>query len=80
VNPEELKLPELEPTVFASSVFLRKEWVMDPPPFIARRLPEELLSQIYKIKIQGLSQIAEFQSQINAVEARVFGQIAEILP
>lgn len=31
MNPKKMKLPEVEKSVLASNLHLRREWVMDPP-------------------------------------------------
>jgi len=79
MNPEEMKLPELEKSVFASKVFLRKEWVMDPPPWIVSRLRDDLIVDIYRIKMKHLAELAKIEVQILELESRMFNEIAKAM-
>ena len=79
MDPQEMKLPELEQSAITSNVLLRREWVMDPPPWIMQRLPEDLVVNIYRIKMEGIAEIAELESQMKVVEAKVYRGIAEVI-
>ena len=74
MNLDELELPQVESSAITSAAYLRKEWRMDPPYL---RLSEHLIREIYRIRLQGLAEVAGFESQIKAVEARVFAEVAE---
>lgn len=65
MNPEEMKLPEMEKSVYSdlSKLFVRKEWVMDPPPFLREILPKEILIDVYRAKLRHLAKVAELESQ-----------------
>ncbi len=77
MNHREMKLPELESSVFASNVFLHREWVMDPPPWIVQKLRPVLLENIYRIKMKHLAELSKIEVQIKEVEARMFSEIAK---
>jgi glycerol-3-phosphate dehydrogenase len=82
MGPEEMKLAEMEKAIYEidpSKYSIRKEWVMDPPPFIIRRLPDDILFEIYKTKIQHLAKVSELMSQINQVEAEMQNSVAELM-
>lgn len=61
------------------SVFLSKEWVMDPPPWIAVKLEERILKDIYRVKAKTLAEVAELEMKIKGAEARMFNEIAAIM-
>lgn len=69
---DELTLPEM------GQVFLKKEWVMDPPPWIAIKLPDEVVQQIYAIKVRHLAEIAELGVRSKQIEAGMFNEIAKL--
>jgi len=76
MNPEKLELPHVESSAITVSAYLRREWRIDPPYL---RLPEDIYWEVFRIRLQGLAEVAGFESQIKAVEARVFSEIAERL-
>lgn len=77
MNPEKMKLPEMEKSVFASNVFLRREWVEDPPPWIVSRLRDDLVVDIYRIKMNHLAELAKIEVQIKEIESKMFSEIAK---
>jgi hypothetical protein len=77
---EKMQLPQLEPAAFTAGLLLQKEWYMDPPPMIMQALPEDILFGIHRIRLQGLAEIADLQSKMKAVEARVLAEVAEAMP
>ena len=77
MNHEEMKLPEMEKSVFASSVLMHKEWVMDPPPWIISRLHDDLIIDIYRIKMDHLAEVTKLEAQIREIESRMFSEIAK---
>jgi hypothetical protein len=79
MSPDEMKLPELEKSVFASTLFLRKEWVMDPPPWIVSRLRDDLLVNIYAIKMKYLAELAKIEIKTKEIESRMFSDIAKAM-
>lgn len=82
MGPEEMKLADMEKAVYEidpSKYSIKKEWVMDPPPFIIRRLPDDILFEIYKTKIQHLAKVSELMSQINQVEAEMQNSVVKIM-
>ena len=76
MDPKEMKLTELENLSIVSAPFLRREWVIDPAQL---RLPDDVIKNVTKIKLRGLAEVAQFESQIKAVEAKVFAELAEVL-
>ena len=79
MNPEDFKLPEFDQIAYSARKVYLKEWVIDPPPWILRRFSDELVAEIYKIKMEGLAEITEIESQKLAVEGKVLRGIAKIL-
>ena len=79
MNPEGFQLPEYDPSAFSLKKVYLKEWSIDPPPWIIRRLTDELVVEMLKIKMEGLAEIAEIESQKLAVEAKVFRSIAKMM-
>jgi len=61
------------------SVFLSKEWVMDPPPWIAFKLDERILMDMYRVKLVNLAKVAELEIQAKKIEQDMYRQISEIL-
>jgi hypothetical protein len=79
MNVEDMKLQESEKSVFASSLSLRKEWYMDPPPWIISRLDERILVDIYKIKMTHLAELVKIEIKIKELESRMFSEIAKTI-
>lgn len=77
MNPEEMKLPEMERSVFASNILIHKEWVMDPPSWIVSRLHDDLIIDIYRIKMDHLAEVTKLEAQIREIESRMFSKIAK---
>ena len=73
MRPEEMKLPEVGKSWLSTEPF-RREWVMDPPPWI--RLPDDLVVDIYRIKMNYLVQLTKIEMQIKELEGKMFGEIA----
>jgi hypothetical protein len=72
LKPEDkLKLPDMERAEYLSSAFLRKEWVMDPPPFIWERLKDEVLINILKAKMKYLAEIARLEARAKEIESKM---------
>jgi hypothetical protein len=74
-----MKLPELESAVFASNVYLKKEWVIDPPPWIIDKLRPIVVERVYAIKMKHLAEVAKIESQIKQVEARMYAETAKAM-
>jgi hypothetical protein len=66
-------------TLAEESVFLSKEWVMDPPPWIAVKLDERILKEIYRQKVNALAKVAGLEIQAKQIEQDMYNQISEIL-
>ena len=49
------------------AVFLKKEWVIDPAPWIAAKLDERILQDIYRIKVEALVKVAELDIQFKQI-------------
>jgi hypothetical protein len=61
------------------SAFLSREWVMDPPPWIAVKLDERILVDIYRIKLDALAKVADLEIQAKKIEQDMYHQIARTL-
>lgn len=79
MKPEDMKLPNLENVEFLSSAFFRREWVMDPPPFIWWRLKENILVSALKIKMKYRAELAKLEAQAKEIEGKMFEEIAQTL-
>ena len=82
MGPEDMKLAEMEKEIYAldsNKIRIRKEWVMDPPPFIIRKLPDDILFGIYKVKLERLAKVSELSSRINLEEANMYNEVAEMM-
>lgn len=79
MNTEGFQLPEYDPSTYSVRRVYLKEWVTDPPPWIIGRIPDELVSEMLRIKMEGLAEIAQIESQKLAIEEKVFRSIAKIL-
>lgn len=73
MGEREFKLAEME------SVFLQKEWVIDPPPLIAAKLDERILQEIYRIRVETLAQVAELEIQTKQIQRDMYRQVAKAL-
>ncbi len=69
----DLTLPEM------GQVFLQKEWVMDPPPWIVPLLQEDVIQQIYRIKMKRLAELARLEVQAMQVKVAMLDDIAKVL-
>ncbi|HSG27358.1 MAG TPA: hypothetical protein VLA34_02670 [Candidatus Krumholzibacterium sp.] len=58
---------------------IRLEWVMDPPPFIIDKLSDEVMTEVFQAKMEGLARIAKLEAQMKEVEAEVFQKIAKTI-
>lgn len=76
---KDVKLPESEKAIFRTEALLRNEWVTDPPPWIISRLRDDIIIDIYKIKMRGLAELAEIEKQIKEIESRMFSDIEKSL-
>ena len=79
MNGDQMKLPQVENSAFTSARYLQLEWHIDPAPWVIQRLPDDLVRDIYRIKIQGLAKVVDIQMKQLAVQAEVYTQIAEVL-
>ena len=61
------------------SAFLSREWVMDPPPWIAVKLDERILVDIYRVKLEALAKVADLEIQAKKIEQDMYHQIARTL-
>jgi hypothetical protein len=78
MDPKELKLPEMPSYSIATATLLRHEWVIDAPD-LRVRFPDDVVKEAWRIKLQGLAEVAGLESQIKAVEARVLTETAKAL-
>ncbi len=72
MRPEEMKLTEPEKFGLASKIAFNPDWVIDPPPWIIARLPDDILVDVYKTKLEHLAEIAK-------IESRMFSKVAEVM-
>ena len=77
-----MKLADMEKEIYAvdpNRVSIRREWVMDPPPFILRRLPDDIVFGMYRVKLGHLAKISELAGEINRVESNMYNEVAEMM-
>lgn len=79
MDPKEMALTELAPGA-QTTLMYHLEWVMDPPPFILRRLPDDLVQNIYRVKMQHLARAAELEAELVKVRGAMYQEIAKIMP
>jgi len=79
MNPSDLKLPAVDRSMFVSDVFLKREWVMDPPPFIIDRLQDDLIRKIYEIKMRHLAEMAKLEIKAKEIESAMFAEVAQAM-
>ena len=79
MDPEDMALTELPPEAQSIPMY-HLEWVMDPQPFILRRLPEDLVQNIYRVKMQHLARAAELEARLVTVRGEMYQEIAKIMP
>jgi hypothetical protein len=79
MGPEEIKLPQVHASSFLTAAQFHKEWVIDPPPFLLRCLSEDQVKAIYKVKLEGLAQIARLEIQMKEIEATTFEKVGKLL-
>ena len=81
MSPNGLELTEL-PAEAISHLNLKYhlEWVMDPPPFILKRFPEELIQNIYRVKMRHLANVAELEARLVQARGEMYAEIAKVIP
>jgi hypothetical protein len=62
-----------------AEVFLEKEWVMDPPNWVASVLDDRILVDIYRVKVEALAELAELQIRQKKIEHDMYRKMAEML-
>jgi hypothetical protein len=77
MSPQEMKLPDLERAEFTSRAFISPEWVIDPA-FLTRLKPD-IAIKIVGLRMHHLSERMRLEAQIKESEARMFGDMAELL-
>lgn len=79
MSPDNLELTELAPEAY-SHLKYHLEWVMDPPPFILKRFPDDLIQNIYRVKMQHLAKVAELEAELIKARGAMFADIAKVIP
>jgi hypothetical protein len=81
MSPNGIELTEL-PAEAISHLNLKYhlEWVMDPPPFILKRFPEELVQNIYRVKMKHLAKVAELEARLVQARGEMYADIANVIP
>ena len=75
MNPEDMKVSNYGDLEFSALKHIPIAWVIDPP-WILRRLDEDLVAKIIQIKLEGHAEIMELESKITARLAKVYKGIA----
>ena len=76
---EEIKLPDSKQVEFLSSAFYRKEWVMDPPPFVWWKIREDIILSVLQTKMKYLAKLSKLEAQAKVIEGQMFEEIAQNL-
>ncbi len=82
MGPEDMKLADMEKAIYAvdpNKVGIMKEWIMDPPPFILRRLPDDIVFGMYRVKLEHLAKISDLAGEINRVESNMYNEVAGMM-
>jgi hypothetical protein len=79
MNPEELKLTHVNKEAIISDAVFRNAWVTDPPPHYLHRMPDELVTKIYGIKMRHLSRLAKIEAQIKEIEAEMYNDLVKAM-
>lgn len=79
MSPDEFELTELAPEAYTNLKY-HLEWMMDPPPFILKRFPDDLIHNIYRIKMLHLAKVAELEAQLIKARGEMFADIAKVIP
>jgi hypothetical protein len=81
MNSEEMRLPHLEKSAFVTGpvaeLRFHPEWYIDPAFW--KRLPDDRLVNIYRIKMKYLAQLTKIEMQIKDLEGDMFNEMAEAL-
>ncbi len=75
---DDMRLPNVSETAI-TALAKNWEWYMDPPPFLTRILPDDILVNIHRVKIQHFAELAKIESRIKLNEAKMLNEMAEIL-
>jgi hypothetical protein len=79
MDSKEMRLPQLDEPVLMSNAVLRREWVMDPPPWIVQKLRPSVVEGIYRVKMKRLAEVAKIEIQMKEIEAKMYGDIAKLM-
>ena len=74
---EEIRLPDSKQVEFLSSAFYRKEWVMDPPPFVWWKIREDILISVLQTKMKYLGKLSKLEAQAKEIEGQMYEEIAK---
>ena len=74
---EEVRLPDAKQVEFLSSTFLRKEWVMDPPPFVWWKMRDDVLVNVLQTKMKYLAKFSKLEAQAKEIEGQMYEEIAQ---
>ncbi len=78
MSPNPMTLPDL-PQPLSAQLRFHPEWVMDPPWVFLEKFDEELVREIFRIKMQHLAKAAQLEAQIVETRGAMYNEIAEVL-
>lgn len=81
MGTDEMKLVDMEKaaTAIDTRFIIQKEWAMDPPPFMIKRLPDHVVIDMHRAKLSHLAKVSNLMSQVHQVEMEMFNEVAEIM-
>ncbi|GEM_PF-3461702 len=78
MSPNPMNLPEI-PRSYHQELRFHPEWVMDPPRIFLERFDEELVRDIYRIKMKHLARVAQLEAQMVEAQGAMYAEIAEVM-
>ena len=77
MKKEKLNLPKSEHFFQERPEYMVKDWIMDPSPFFLERFPDEVVTEIYAIRMKAFAEILEVNSKVMEINANMCRKIAE---
>ena len=78
MSPNTMTLPEF-PNQSPRELQFHPEWVMDPPWIFLHRFDEDLVKEIYRVKMTHLARVAQLEAKIVEIRGAMFNEIAEVM-